>query len=440
MSVDLSSYFTPQNEQQDLAAQSFSDTALGMKASKILTISYSVRKRIAAGAKVTQFTVGDFNPKYFPVPDVLKEEARAALAADQTNYPPADGLPELRHAVRDHYERAFGLNYPVESVVVGSGARPVLFAAYQCLINEGEKVLAPAPGWNNDNFGQLVGANLVTIPSRPEDGFMPTADSLRPHLDGARLLVICSPMNPTGTLIRRHQLEEICDLIMEENQRREASGERLLYLIYDHVYWMLTFGDHHHITPPQVRPKMARYTLFSDAVSKCFSGTGLRVGWMVAPPLITGKVKALMTHMGAWGPRPEQIGTAALLNQPEKIQEFLTTYRAKLQERLELLYQAFSGWKAEGLPVDVVAPEGAMYLSVKIDLIGQPGFPNAESVRLLLLEEADCAVIPFDCFGDHVNLGWFRFSVGAVSIDDIKLCLPKIGEALRAVKARLSGA
>ena len=109
MSVDLSPHFAPRHERQDLAAQSFSDTALEMKASKILTISYSVRERIAAGADVTQFTVGDFNPKYFPVPDLLKERAREALAADQTNYPPADGLPELRSAVRDHYERSFGL-------------------------------------------------------------------------------------------------------------------------------------------------------------------------------------------------------------------------------------------------------------------------------------------------------------------------------------------
>ena len=79
-----------------------------------------------------------------------------------------------------------------------------------------------------------------------------------------------------------------------------------------------------------------------------------------------------------------------------------------------------------------------MYLSVKINLIGQPGFPDAESVRLMLLEEADCAVIPFDCFGDRVNLGWFRFSVGAVGIEDIKQCLPKIGQALRTVHARLN--
>ena len=439
MSTDLSSYFEPKNEQQDLNALSLSKTALGMNASKILTISYSVRERIAAGAEVTQFTVGDFNPKYFPVPEVLKEGAREALAQDQTNYPPADGLLELRTAVRDHYERVFGLNYPVSSVVVGSGARPVLYAAYQCLINEGEKVLAPAPGWNNDNFGQLVGANVVSVPSRPEDGFMPTVESLRPHLNGARLLVICSPMNPTGTLIRKEQLEEVCDLIIEENERREANGERLLYLIYDHVYWMLTFGQHQHITPPQVRSKMARYTIFSDAVSKCFSGTGLRVGWMVAPPHIVAKVKALMTHMGAWAPRPEQLGTAQLLNNPAAIQDFLNGFLEKLQARLNLLYQSFNSWKAEGLPVDVIAPEGAMYLSVKFDLIGKDGFPDAESVRLMLLEEADCAVIPFNCFGDHVNLGWFRFSVGAVAIEDIERCLPKIERALRAVHARLTG-
>ena len=128
---------------------------------------------------------------------------------------------------------------------------------------------------------------------------MPSAEALRPHLDGARLLVLCSPMNPSGTMIRREQLEAICDLILEENARREAAGERLLYLVYDHVYRLLTFGPEH-LTPVGCRPAMARYTIFSDAISKGFAATGLRVGWMVGPPLIAGRVKALMTHMGAW--------------------------------------------------------------------------------------------------------------------------------------------
>ena len=432
MSVDASLHFSTTTS-QELRAQTLSETALGMQASQILTISYAVRERIAAGAPVTQFTVGDFNPKHFPVPELLTQSAIEALESNQTNYPPADGLLELRQAICAHYERNFGVKYPVESVVVGSGARPVLYATYNCLINSGEKVLTPAPGWNNDYFCQLVGAEQVVIPSSPEVNFMPTAEALRPHIEGARLLVICSPMNPTGTLIRRTQLEEICDLILEENARREACGERLMYLVYDHVYWMLTFGDHEHITPPQVRPEMARYTIFSDAVSKGFAGTGLRVGWMVAPPHITASVKALMTHVGAWAPRPEQTATAKLLSDPEAIDSFMTVFKGKIQDRLDALYQAFSAWRDAGLPVDVIAPEGAMYLSVKVDLVGREGFPDTDAVRTFLLEQADCAVIPFECFGDTNNPGWLRFSVGAVGMEDVEACLPKIERALRAL-------
>lgn len=432
MSVDVSLHFTPRST-QDLRALTLSEMALGMRGSQILTISYAVRERIAAGAPVTQFTVGDFNPKYFPVPDLLTQSAIQALENHQTNYPPADGLLELRQAICTHYERNFGVKYPIESVVVGSGARPVLYATYQCLINPGEKVLTPTPGWNNDYFCQLVDAKQVVIPSGPEDNFMPTAQALRPHIHEARLLVICSPMNPTGTLIRKAQLEEICDLILEENERREQNGQRLMYLVYDHVYWMLTFGDHQHIIPPQVRPEMARYTIFSDAVSKGFAGTGLRVGWMVAPPHITASVKALMTHVGAWAPRPEQSATAQLLNDPDAIDSYMKVFKRKIQERLDALYHAFSRWRSEGLPVDVIAPEGAMYLSVKVDLVGREGFPDTDAVRRFLLEQADCAVIPFECFGDTHNSGWLRFSVGAVGMEEVEACLPKIERALRSL-------
>jgi aspartate aminotransferase len=432
-SIDVSDYFAPTPEAHALNEESLSAKALGMQSSKILTISYAVRERIAAGAPVTQFTVGDFNPQHFNVPPELKQWAKDALDHNQTNYPPADGLLELRTAVSEHYERQFNLKYPVSSVVVGSGARPVLYAAYQCLISPGEKVLAPTPGWNNDNFTYLVDGQLHTVPSKPEDGFMPTADGLRPHLEGTRLIIICSPMNPTGTVIRQQQLEEICDLILEENARRQAEGKRLLYLIYDHVYYMLTFDGHTHLTPPQVRPEMARYTLFSDAISKCFAATGLRVGWMVGPPHIVAKVKALMTHMGAWGPRPEQLATSKLLRDPDAIQRFLNGFKAQVKERLDLLYSTFSRLKKEGLPVDVIAPEGAMYLSVKLDLLGKEGFETVNDIRTFLLEKADCAVIPFDCFGDTVNLGWMRFSVGAVSVQDVKDCMIKVERALKSL-------
>ena len=194
-------------------------------------------------------------------------------------------------------------------------------------------------------------------------------------------------MNPAGTMMTESQMTEICDLVIEENERRKVSGQRALFVIYDQVYWMLAFGARPHVTPPSIRPEMAAYTIMTDAVSKSFAGTGLRVGWAVAPPHVANKVKALMTHMGAWAPRPEQIGTARFLGNDDAMQRFLTEFKAGIRERLKLLYDAFTEWNEAGLPVRAIPPQGAIYLSVHFDLEGRPGYPDEDSVRLALLEK-----------------------------------------------------
>lgn len=428
--TDLTRYLPEEHEAERLGELSLSDLALGMRASRILVIAYAVKARIDAGAVVANFTVGDFAPTQFQVPEKLKADIAELVAANQTNYPPAHGTAELREALKSHYAKSLGIDYPIDSFVAASGARPVLYAAYQCLLNAGERVVTPAPSWNNNNFCQLVGAEHVVVETRAEDAFMPTAESLAPHLKGARLLVLCSPMNPAGTMMRSEQMKAICDLVLAENARRESAGERLLYVIYDQVYRMLTLSRLEHVTPMTVAPEMARYTLLTDAISKCFAATGLRVGWVAAPPFIAAQIKALMTHMGAWAPRPEQMATARLLNDEATVAEFLDGFKARIRERLSLLYDAFSEWKSEGLPVDVIAPEGAIYLSVRFDLEGRPGFPDEASVMSYLLDEAGCAVVPFSAFGDSTNHGWVRFSVGAVSIDDIKSCMTRLRAAL----------
>jgi aspartate aminotransferase len=429
--IDVSTFFPSTAEQPAAEAASLSQVALGMRASSILTIAYSVREAIARGATVAQFTVGDFAPGEFAVPKPLANALCAAVEEGLTNYPPAHGMAELRTAIQANYARDLGLNYPLDSIVVGSGARPGLYSIYRCLVDPGEVVLTPAPAWNNDNFCQLVGAEHRVVHSRREDAFMPTAERLAPHLKDARLLVLCSPMNPCGTLIRAQQLADICDLILAENARREAAGERLLYVVYDQVYRMLAFGAQQHHTPPGVRPEMARYTIFCDAISKCFAATGLRVGWLVAPPFIAAKVKALTTHVGAWAPKPEQLATAKLLSDDAAVEAYLVEFKAAIRARLDRLYAAFQSFKAEGLPVDAIAPEGALYLSVYIGLHGKPGLPDNEAVRQYVLDEAGCAILPFEVFGDSENIGWWRFSVGAVSVEDIDICMRRLGTALR---------
>lgn len=433
--IVLDRYFPVGDTLAAAETSSLSEMALGMRPSKILTIAYAVRDRIEAGAPVANFTVGDFAPSQFAVPAALTEGINAALAAGHTNYPPAFGIPELRDAIRRHYGEALGVDYPDDAIVVASGARPALYAAYRCLIDPGETVLTPAPSWNNDNFCQLVGAQHRVVPARPEDAFMPTAEGLAPHIAGARILVLNSPMNPAGTMMRHDQMKAICQLVLDENARRERVGERALYVVYDQVYRMLAFGDVPHVTPVGVMPEMARYTLLCDAISKCFAATGLRVGWVVAPPFIAGRYRALLTHIGAWAPRPEQHATAALLDDTAAIDGWLATFLPAIKARLDRIYDAFAAWKAEGLPVDAIAPEGAIYLSVRIDLEGRPGFADEADVLRYLLDEAGCAVIPFSAFGDHHNRGWYRFSVGAVGLDEIDACLARLYPALRKAAA-----
>ena len=149
-------------ENENLIELSLSDQAKGMAASQILVIAYAVKDAIARGENVANFTVGDFSPKEFQIPALLKASIMDAVRDDQTNYPPANGTPELRAALKSHYERRLNLSFPLDSFVVASGARPVLYATYQCLINR--KRWFHRSSWNT-NFCQLVGATHVTVPT-----------------------------------------------------------------------------------------------------------------------------------------------------------------------------------------------------------------------------------------------------------------------------------
>ncbi len=102
---------------------------------------------------------------------------------------------------------------------------------------------------------------------------MPTAEQIRSHVKGASLLALCSPLNPTGTVFGKEELAEICDVVLEENATR-GEGEKKLYLLYDQIYWTLTYGDTEHYNPVSLRPEMKKYTVFIDGISKAFAATG----------------------------------------------------------------------------------------------------------------------------------------------------------------------
>lgn len=429
---------TPLFPPLDEADKGMSSLARGVIGSEILKIASEIRGLKAKGATICNLTVGDFDPAFFPIPAELLEATRVALAEGHTNYPPSDGVLPLREAVVRLYERELGLKYPVESVLVAGGARPLLYGAYRTLIDPGDVAVYPVPSWNNNHYAYLSGARPVEIPVDAATNFFPTADDLRPHLEGARLLCLNSPLNPTGTAIDREELARISTLVVEVNERRKASGQRPLYFVFDQVYWSLTFHGTVHDTPVALVPEVAPYTLLLDAVSKSLCATGMRVGWGVMPPAIRKRMADILGHVGAWAPKAEQMAVAALLDAPEKIREFSVGMKTKVKERLDALHDGILAMKRDGLPVDAIVPQGAIYLSVRFDLIGRTAFGEQlrtnEDIRKLLLNHAGLAIVPFQAFGLKADTGWFRLSVGAVSMPDIHQGLARVRDAVLAAK------
>lgn len=422
---------TPDFGDQGRLAESLSELSRGMHLSGILRTANQVRELRAAGAEILDFSIGDFSPKYFRIPDKLLREVEKALESGATNYPPPPGIPALRKAVSDYVERCSGVKYPAESVLITSGGRPVLYAAYRTVIEPGDTVVYSVPSWNNDSYAWLSGARAVEIEALPENGFQPTLAELEPHMRGARMICLCSPGNPTGTAMAPETFQSILEAIVRENRRRESDGTRRpLFLLFDQMYSSIRVKNNQHRYALALVPESAPYVLTMDGASKAFSATGLRVGWLLAPPAIVRKVGELVSHMGAWAPHAEQVGLTELLNDPDAIAEYREAMDAAVHERLDALHRGFLAMRDEGLPVDVLCPDGAIYVSLRLALkgrrIGGRVLADNEMIRSLVLEEAGVALVPFQAFGLMPETGWFRLSVGAVSMDEIAEALARI--------------
>ena len=422
---------------QGIDDASLSRLARGLIGSEVLRIAAEIRALVAQGQPVCNLTVGDYDAREFRPPERLLAGIRDALEAGHTNYPPSNGVLELRQAVARFYRREFGLDYPLESVLIAAGARPLIYATYRALVDPGDAVAFPVPSWNNNHYCYLTGARPLTIEVRRESRFHPTPAQVRALLPKVRMLALNTPLNPTGTAIDPDALAEICRDLVAENQRRAVSNERPVFLMFDQVYWALEFERWEPVSPPGLVPECAPYVVMLDAISKTLAATGLRVGWSVAAPAVTQRMSDLLGHVGAWAPKAEQIATAAFLDDAEGFAAFRREMHQRLRDRLERLHRGFEGMRGRGLPVEAIRPEGTLYLSARFDLLGRTvqgrEIRTNEEIRRLLLQDAGIGIVPFQAFGLEGETGWFRLSVGGASVKAIEDGLQRLESLLERV-------
>jgi aspartate aminotransferase len=403
--------------------------------SEIIKLAAEVNEKIKQGEHIYNYTIGDFNSKIFPIPAGLKKLIVEEYNNDQTNYPAADGMLELRQAVSRLLREKGGLDYATDEILIAAGARPVIYAIYRTLVDEGDTVIFPVPSWNNNHYSYLNHAKPVLVDAGPESNFMPTAEHIKPHIKEATLVALCSPQNPTGTVFTKEGLEEICDLILAENLRR-GEDKKPVYLMYDQIYWALTYGKNEHYNPVSLRPEMCKYTVFVDGISKSLAATGVRVGWSMGPRHVIDKMKSLLNHIGAWAPKPEQMATAKYFSDFKDYDSFLAEQKQKLHARLDGFYKGFMQLKAEGHPVDAITPQAALYLTIQFALHGKKTadgkvLQSTKDVTKYILDEAKVAVVPFYAFGASEDSTWYRLSVGTCRAEDIEGVVGNLRAALK---------
>ena len=402
--------------------------------SEIVKLGNMISERIRNGEKIYNFTIGDFDPQVFPIPAELEQLIIESYQQRNTSYPAAEGVLDLRKSVASFIKEWEGLEYAPNEIQIASGGRPLIYTIFKAIVDNGDKVIYGVPSWNNNHYVHMTDGEHCVIECKPENDFMPTPDDIAKNIKGATLICICTPQNPTGTTLTKNALAEICDLILEENKQR-GEEEKKLYLMFDQMYWTLTFGDTEHHNPVSLRPEMKAYTIFVDGISKVFAATGVRVGWSLGPETVIAKMKAILSHLGAWAPMAEQKAVAKYLLQKDAIAKYLTHFKAEIEERLRNIHKGFIVLKQKGYSVDSVTPQAAIYLTIKIDLVGKTTAEGAlletqADVTSYILSEAKLAVVPFSAFGGGSKSPWYRLSVGTSKKEEIPEMLGKLEAAL----------
>lgn len=341
----------------------------------------------AKGCDIIHLEIGEPD---FPTPQPVLEAAIAALKNGDVHYTPALGMPQLRGAIAGFYQNRYGIEVPASRIAVTPGASGALMLALGMVLDAGDDILMADPGYPcNRHFARFVDAGAVPVPVGPETAFQLTPELLERHWTSkTKAVLLASPSNPTGTLARDEDIQEIACLCQSRNA----------VLIVDEIYHGLVYG-----AAPQTALAHSDQVFVVNSFSKYFHMTGWRLGWLAAPDWAMDGIERLAQNLFLAPPTPAQYGALAAFGADN--QAILESRRLEMKARRDYLAPALReiGF---GLPV---MPEGAFYLYADVSRFAEDSFVFAAR----LLEEAGVAITPGLDFGNvmperYVRLAYTR--------------------------------
>ena len=374
-----------------------------IKPSLTLEITAKAKKMKAAGVSIVGFGAGepDFN-----TPDYIIDAAKKALDIGFTKYTPASGMPELKDAICKKLLRDNGLNYLPEQIVISSGAKSSLYHAICALVEDGDEVIIPSPYWlTYPELVGLAGGKSVFVKTKPENGYKITASELESAItDKTKCFILNSPNNPTGAVYDKDEIEQLAKVV-------EKYG---IYVISDEIYEKLVYDGQKHYSIAAYSEFLKEHTVVVNGMSKSYSMTGWRIGYIAAPTLISKAVSSMQSHTTSNACSIAQYASVEALNSAES-ESFIKTMQETFDNRRKLMVSLLK----EISGVKVIEPKGAFYVFIDISETFGKSFEGQKITGSLSFADAalkkGVAVIPGAAFGDDDCI---RLSY-AISNDDI---------------------
>lgn len=384
--------------------------------SATLAMSQKSSEMKAQGVDVINLSVGepDFN-----TPDHIKEAAKKAIEDNFSRYSPVPGYPELRKAIVAKLKNENGLDYSMSEILVSNGAKQSVCNTVMALVNDGEEVIIPAPYWvSYPQMVKLAGGTPVIVNAGFDQDFKMTPEQLEAAItQRTRMLILCSPSNPTGSVYSKEELEALAEVI----KRHEG-----LYVLADEIYEHINYVGHHESIAQF--PGMKERSIIVNGVSKAYAMTGWRIGFIAAPEWI---VKGCNKLQGQYTSGPCSVSQKAAEAAYTTSQECVETMRKAFERRRDLIVSL-----AKEIPgLEVNCPQGAFYLFPKCSSFYGKSYEGRKietstDLAMFLLEEGHVATVGGDAFGDPEC---FRMSY-ATSDDNIREAMRRIKETLAKLK------